>query len=122
MSRFREQVASATSRILGTLGETVTYTRDGESDTLLAVPSRASFETTNEAGSVIRVEARVYECAVSDLPFGLPVRGDVIAETIDGSVFSFEVLDQSGIGPYEYSDDGHAMIRVNTKRIENEES
>lgn len=121
MSRFRDQVGNATSRILAQLGETVTYTRDGESEEILAVPSRAVFETESANGSIVRIEARCYSCSVSDLPFGLPERGDLICEIIGGTAFAFEVLDQSGIGPYEYEDDGHSMIRINTKRVNNEE-
>lgn len=95
----------------------VTYQRGGQSATVSATPGVSVFELDSEFG-VLRIESRDYLVTASGLAaFGEPRRGDRIIESQSGQDVIHEVLEQSGVPPFKYSDAGRLRYRIHTKRI-----
>jgi len=103
------------------LSHDVTYVRGAGSVTLAATIGRSVFEQVDSSGVLQRVEARDFLVRAQDLVIAsaeiTPARGDKIQETIDGVVYTYEVLPFGGEPLWRWSDEAKITRRIHTKLI-----
>jgi hypothetical protein len=99
-------------------GRDVTYRRNGQDVTVTATIGRSQFESQNQSGVIENWESRDYLLPLADLPFGEPLRGDVLVEAIGGDVLEFEVAAPRGVPVFHFGDAFRSIVRVHTKAIE----
>jgi hypothetical protein len=99
-------------------GRDVTYRRNGNEVTVTATIGRSQFESQNQSGVIENWESRDYLLPLGDLPFGEPLRGDVLVEAIGDDVLEFEVAAPRGVPVFHFGDAYRAIVRVHTKAIE----
>jgi len=99
-------------------GRDVTYRRNGQDVTVTATIGRSQFESQNQSGVIENWESRDYLLPLADLPFGEPLRGDVLVEAIGGDVLEFEVAAPRGVPGFHFGDAFRSIVRVHTKAIE----
>lgn len=99
----------------------VVYWRGLHSVTLNATVGRTPFEQSDSEGVLIAAEVRDYIFRAEDLVLNgshvLPLVGDRIVETIDGSACTFELMSIGSEPCWRYSDQFQQAFRVHTKRI-----
>lgn len=89
---------------------------------MIAWPGESKFERTNEEQLVTVIVAdRCYLFPTADLFLNganvLPEKGDRIVETIDGQLFTFEVMFDQNRPVWEFNDLTRQILRVWTKRV-----
>jgi hypothetical protein len=102
--------------------QTVTYRRTGHADLdVAATIGRTEFEQTTDDGQVTTFESRDFLIAVADLLLSgspaVPQRGDRIIETVGDATLTYEVLPQTALPPYRYSDQYRTLFRIHTKLV-----
>jgi hypothetical protein len=103
-------------------GVGVTYTRlSGAVLTLTAVPALSAFRSETLPGRV-EIAERDYMVAVTDLAAAgaeqVPQIGDRIAETIDGTACTFEVMTPTNGEPaWRYDAQDRGFYRIHTQRV-----
>lgn len=109
------------------MSRAVTYQRGAQSKELLATIGRTEFEQADEAGLIHRVQSRDFLVRAADLDLGagptLPLAGDRVRETVDGTVFVYEVNTPGASGgepPWRYSNPFRKTLRIHTKHIDTE--
>jgi hypothetical protein len=114
---------SGTSWLADTLnasaGYSVTYRRGNSSTAVLATIGKSVFEAGSQSGVVETWESRDYLLRTEDLPFGQPLRGDLILESTAGIVSTYEVSTPRGVPLFRYADAFRAMVRVHTTMAQN---
>lgn len=95
-------------------GTTVTYVRGNQASEVTATIGASAFESANQSGVLERWESRDYLIAVQDLPFGNPVRGDLITEDVGGLLLEYEVASPRGVPEWHPADAFGVMVRVHT--------
>ena len=98
--------------------DSVTITRGEQSQAVLAVVGRSVFESQDQSGIVETWESRDYIVKASDLPFGEPLRGDTVTETVGDSVCVYEVVAPRGTPLFHYADAFQQTVRIHTKRVD----
>ena len=93
----------------------VSYTRGSVTTPCLATVTQTVFETQSEMGVIERWESRDFLVSAADLPFGDPVRGDLISETLNGVAVTFEVCAPRGAPLWKWTDTTRATARIHTK-------
>jgi hypothetical protein len=58
----------------------------------------------------------------ADLPYGEPLRGDVIVEDIGGVSVFYEVTAPRGVPLFHYGDAFQNLVRVHTKRSDRDQT
>lgn len=106
--------SEALADILGDedLATSVTYARGAESADFSAVGFDDERMAFDDNGLTTRAFIRIWQILVSELPFGLPVRGDFI---IWGGI-SYEVLPHGSEPEWRYLGAGRTAIEVLTKQ------
>jgi hypothetical protein len=99
-------------------GRTVEYQRGMESRSVIATIGRSEFASQNESGVIEQWESRDFLIEYDELPFGAPVRGDVIVDQVAGRQYEYEVATPRGIPEYHYADAFRGMVRVHTKQVD----
>ena len=103
------------------MSRAVVYQRGAESRDVQATIGRTEFEQADEAGLIHRTESRDFLIRTADLDLGsgpvLPRAGDRVRETVEGTVFLYEVNAPGGQPPWRYSDPYRRVLRVHTKHI-----
>lgn len=95
----------------------VIYKRNTQTQTVQATIGKSVFESADTSGVTEVWESRDYLIKLSDLPFGEPVRGDVITETVASQSQSYEVCSPQGIPVFSHGDAFAEIVRVHTKRV-----
>lgn len=100
-------------------GVSVVYSRTGETSlNLTVVPGRTVFASNLDGGARIEFGDRDYLIDASDLTYGEPSLGDRIAETIDGTTTTFEIVTpNTGEPAWRWSDPAHTRWRIHTKQV-----
>jgi len=108
------------------MSRAVTYQRGAQSKELLATIGRTEFEQADDAGLIHRTQSRDFLIRTADLDLGagptLPLAGDRVRETVDGTVFVYEVNAPGGQPPWRYSDPFRKTLRIHTKHVDTEVS
>lgn len=121
MSNFSEAIANGMRAVNEIAGTLVRYER-GEDWTLVdATPGKTDLQSDSGNGVILDYQSRDYiiercQLLINDEAI-LPVRGDLIKETVGNQTMTYEVLSPAGGGeqPWRYSDVGRFFIRIHTK-------
>lgn len=95
-----------------------TYERGTDASAVTATIGRSVFEAAGQSGVTERWESRDFIVRVSALPYGEPVRGDVITETIGGVEMLYEVAAPRGVPLFHYADAFQHSVRIHTKQTD----
>lgn len=99
-------------------GRTITYVRGNQAVEVTATLGNSAFESQNQSGVAERWESRDYLIPDADLPFGEPLHGDKIVETINGVAVTYEVRTPRGVPLLHYADGFRLIVRVHTTQTE----
>jgi hypothetical protein len=105
-----------TSQLNAAAGTTVTYRRGSDEAEITATIGRSDFEAQDQNGVIENWEARDYLVPTDQLPFGEPLRGDVIVETSGGVDLDYEVAAPRGVPVFRYGDAFRSIVRIHTKQ------
>ena len=102
-------------------GVTLTYTRGANSVAITGTVSLHEYQVADAEGIITVVNSRDYIVHAADLIISgaeiTPRAGDRIAETIDSTVNTFEVMSIDGTRAFEPVDPDNVLLKIHTKRI-----
>jgi hypothetical protein len=101
---------------------TVAYTRGANSSQCLATIGKSTFESSGQNGVTEQWESRDYIVKTADLPYGQPLRGDLIVEDIGGTSVFYEVTSPRGVPLFHYGDAFQNLVRVHTKQSDKDQT
>ena len=101
---------------------TVAYKRGVNSSQFLATIGKSMFESSGQNGVTEQWESRDYIVKTADLPYGEPLRGDLIIEDIGGVSVFYEVTAPRGVPLFHYGDAFQNLVRVHTKRSDRDQT
>jgi hypothetical protein len=101
---------------------TVAYKRGANSSQFLATIGKSMFESSGQNGVTEQWESRDYIVKTEDLPYGEPLRGDLIVEDIGGVSVFYEVAAPRGVPLFHYGDAFQHLVRVHTKRADKDQT
>ena len=101
---------------------TVAYKRGANSSQFVATIGKSMFESSGQNGVTEQWESRDYIVKTADLPYGEPLRGDVIVEDIGGVSVFYEVTAPRGVPLFHYGDAFQNLVRVHTKRSDRDQT
>ena len=101
---------------------TVAYKRGANSSQFVATIGKSMFESSGQNGVTEQWESRDYIVKTADLPYGEPLRGDVIVEDIGGVSVFYEVTAPRGVPLFHYGDAFQQLVRVHTKRSDKDQT
>jgi hypothetical protein len=101
---------------------TVAYKRGVNSSQFVATIGKSMFESSGQNGVTEQWESRDYIVKTADLPYGEPLRGDMIVEDIGGVSVFYEVAAPRGVPLFHYGDAFQHLVRVHTKRADKDQT
>lgn len=101
---------------------TVAYKRGANSSQFVATIGKSVFESGGQNGVTEQWESRDYIVKTADLPYGEPLRGDMIVEDIGGVSVFYEVAAPRGVPLFHYGDAFQHLVRVHTKRADKDQT
>jgi hypothetical protein len=101
---------------------TVAYKRGTNSSQFVATIGKSMFESSGQNGVTEQWESRDYIVKTADLPYGEPLRGDMIVEDIGGVSVFYEVAAPRGVPLFHYGDAFQHLVRVHTKRADKDQT
>jgi hypothetical protein len=101
---------------------TVAYKRGANSSQFVATIGKSMFESSGQNGVTEQWESRDYIVKTADLPYGEPLRGDLIVEDIGGVSVFYEVTAPRGVPLFHYGDAFQQLVRVHTKRSDRDQT
>lgn len=101
---------------------TVAFKRGVNSSQFLATIGKSMFESSGQNGVTEQWESRDYIVKTADLPYGEPLRGDLIIEDIGGVSVFYEVSAPRGVPLFHYGDAFQNLVRVHTKRSDRDQT
>jgi hypothetical protein len=101
---------------------TVAYKRGANSSQFVATIGKSMFESSGQNGVTEQWESRDYIVKTADLPYGEPLRGDMIVEDIGGVSVFYEVAAPRGVPLFHYGDAFQHLVRVHTKRSDRDQT
>ena len=101
---------------------TCAYRRGANSSQFVATIGKSMFESSGQNGVTEQWESRDYIVKTADLPYGEPLRGDVIVEDIGGVSVFYEVTAPRGVPLCHYGDAFQNLVRVHTKRSDRDQT
>ena len=101
---------------------TVAYKRGANSSQFVATIGKSMFESSGQNGVTEQWESRDYIVKTADLPYGEPLRGDMIVEDIGGVSVFYEVAAPRGVPLFHYGDAFQQLVRVHTKRSDRDQT
>ena len=101
---------------------TVAYKRGNNSSQFVATIGKSKFESSGQNGVTEQWESRDYIVKTEDLPYGEPLRGDMIVEDIGGVSVFYEVAAPRGVPLFHYGDAFQHLVRVHTKRSDRDQT
>jgi len=106
----------------GSASFTVAYKRGANSSQCLATIGKSTFESSGQNGVTEQWESRDYIVKTADLPYGQPLRGDLIVEDIGGTSVFYEVTAPRGVPLFHYGDAFQNLVRVHTKQSDKDQT
>lgn len=101
---------------------TCAYKRGANSSQFVATIGKSMFESSGQNGVTEQWESRDYIVKTADLPYGEPLRGDLIIEDIGGVSVFYEVTAPRGVPLFHYGDAFQNLVRVHTKRSDRDQT
>ena len=101
---------------------TCAYKRGANSSQFVATIGKSTFESSGQNGVTEQWESRDYIVKTADLPYGEPLRGDVIVEDIGGVSVFYEVTAPRGVPLFHYGDAFQNLVRVHTKQSDKDQT
>ena len=101
---------------------TCAYRRGANSSQFVATIGKSTFESSGQNGVTEQWESRDYIVKTADLPYGEPLRGDVIVEDIGGVSVFYEVTAPRGVPLFHYGDAFQNLVRVHTKQSDKDQT
>lgn len=101
---------------------TCAYRRGANSSQFVATIGKSMFESSGQNGVTEQWESRDYIVKTADLPYGEPLRGDLIVEDIGGVSVFYEVTAPRGVPLFHYGDAFQNLVRVHTKRSDRDQT
>lgn len=101
---------------------TVAYKRGANSSQFVATIGKSVFESSGQNGVTEQWESRDYIVKTADLPYGEPLRGDLIVEDLGGVSVFYEVTAPRGVPLFHYGDAFQNLVRVHTKRTDRDQT
>ncbi len=101
---------------------TCAYRRGANSSQFVATIGKSMFEASGQNGVTEQWESRDYIVKTADLPYGEPLRGDLIVEDIGGVSVFYEVTAPRGVPLFHYGDAFQNLVRVHTKRSDRDQT
>ena len=101
---------------------TVAYKRNANSSQFVATIGKSMFASSGQNGVTEQWESRDYIVKTADLPYGEPLRGDLIVEDIGGVSVFYEVTAPRGVPLFHYGDAFQQLVRVHTKRTDKDQT
>ena len=101
---------------------TVAYKRGANSSQFVATIGKSMFESSGQNGVTEQWESRDYIVKTADLPYGEPLRGDLIVEDIGGVSVFYEVSAPRGVPLFHYGDAFQQLVRVHAKRTDKDQT
>jgi hypothetical protein len=101
---------------------TVAYKRGANSSQFVATIGKSVFESSGQNGVTEQWESRDFIVKTADLPYGEPLRGDLIVEDIGGVSVFYEVTAPRGVPLFHYGDAFQHLVRVHTKRTDKDQT
>ncbi len=101
---------------------TCAYRRGANSSQFVATIGKSMFESSGQNGVTEQWESRDYIVKTADLPYGEPLRGDLIIEDIGGVSVFYEVTAPRGVPLFHYGDAFQNLVRVHTKRSDRDQT
>jgi hypothetical protein len=95
---------------------TVAYKRGNNSSQFVATIGKSMFESSGQNGVTEQWESRDYIVKTADLPYGEPLRGDMIVEELNGVSMFYEVAAPRGVKLFHYADAFQQLVRIHTKQ------
>ena len=97
---------------------TVAYRRGTNSSAISATIGKSMFESSGQNGVTEQWESRDYIVKTADMPYGEPIRGDLIVEDIGGVSVLYEVTAPRGVALFHFGDAFQNLVRVHTKQAD----
>ena len=101
---------------------TCAYKRGANSSQFVATIGKSMFESSGQNGVTEQWESRDFIVKTADLPYGEPLRGDVIVEDIGGVSVFYEVTAPRNVPLFHYGDAFQNLVRVHTKRSDRDQT
>lgn len=105
-------------RLAAAAGTNCAYKRGQNTAQITATIGRSMFEAQNQSGVVESWESRDYILRTSELPYGEPVRGDIIVEDVDGVATFYQVSSPRGVPVFHHGDAFMKTVRIHTQRVD----
>jgi hypothetical protein len=92
------------------------YRRGENTSTFTAIIGKSTFESVGQNGVTEQWESRDFMVKTADLPYGEPLRGDVIVEELNGVSMFYEVSAPRGVKLFHFADAFQQLVRIHTKQ------
>lgn len=109
-----DDITTAYSDLAGTFGRTVTYIRGTESIALTSRRGalRGAVNGMANEGAYVQTYSGEERFLAADFTLGLPLRGDVITETVGSNTYTYTVVPYEGNTCYRWLDSKRIGIGV----------
>lgn len=94
------------------------YQRGANTAQFAATIGKSVFESAGQNGVIEQWESRDYIVKTEELPYGAPVRGDLIVEELNGVSIFYEVTAPRGVPLFHYGDAFQKLVRIHTKKTD----
>lgn len=115
---LRSGAAWLANQLKASAGTPCAYKRGGNTAQFTASISRSTFESQGQGGVIEAWESRDYLAKTDELPYGIPQRGDLVIEELDGVATFYEVTAPRGVPVFHYADAFQTVIRIHTKQVD----
>lgn len=115
---LRTGAAWLAGQLKASAGTLCAYKRGSNTAQFTASISRSTFEAQGAGGVVESWESRDYLAKTDELPYGIPQRGDIVIEELDGVATFYEVTSPRGVPVYHWADAWQTVIRIHTKQVD----
>lgn len=105
-----------TSQLSAAASTAITYRRGSDEAEITATIGRSEFEAQSDQGVTENWESRDFLIPFANLPFGEPLRGDVIVEAVGDLELEYEVAAPRGVPVFRPADAFRSIVRVHTKQ------
>lgn len=109
-------------RFAESASQTCAYKRGNNTSQFLATIGKSVFEANGQNGVTEQYESRDYIVKTADLPYGEPLRGDMIVQDIGGVPLFYEVSAPRGVPLFHYGDAFQHLVRVHTKQVDRDQT
>lgn len=115
MSRFDCAITEGLAAIACAAASPVTYRRGANHATVKAIVGQSRHQVTDAAGGTVMFVTRDYLIDSANLPFGEPLKGDIIEENDGHTVYQYAATRPDGEPVWKYSDNARSRVRLFTQ-------